>query len=201
MTAAPAGTGAGTARVPFWQALLTAALGVVLVAGAVTQTAWWVRDLGTGALAARAALVLAAALGGALLARGLRDALAPPAAAPAVPRTPVPPPVPQPVVETRPATASQPDDGLVRRVLEVRDLLDNTALRARLDDGIRSAGFELVTPAPGEPFDPAVHTAVDTEAATDGAAPGTIAAVEQVGLLQQGRLYRRAAVVVWEELR
>ncbi|SNS68938.1 GrpE protein [Geodermatophilus pulveris] len=196
MTAAPAGTGAGTARVPVRQGLLTAVLGVVLVAGAVTQTAWWVRDLGTGALAARAALVLAAALGGALLALGLRDALARPAAAPAVPQPPVPLPVPQPVV-----AAPQPDDGLVRRVLEVRDLLDNTALRARLDDGIRSAGFELITPAPGEPFDPGVHTAVDTEAATDGAAPGTIAAVEQVGLLQQGRLYRRAAVVVWEEAR
>ncbi|MGY1829743.1 nucleotide exchange factor GrpE [Geodermatophilus sp. SYSU D01180] len=197
MTSAPPVKAPGSLRPRLRVLLVAAVLGTALVTGALTVTVWSARDLDAADLVARGASVLAAAVGGALLAATVRGPLAraseEPADAPACGSVPSAAP--------RPGSAPRHPDGLVERVLEVRDLLENPALRARLDDGIRSAGFEVIAPAPGDPFDPSVHTAVSTEAAVTGTAPGTIAVVERVGLRQDEVLHRRAAVVVWEEQR
>ncbi len=193
MNAASRHADSTSGRRPDHHTVVPVVVGGLLVAGSLAQAAWVARDLGVGTLALRVGLLLAAAVGGGLLALALRGPLVrPPASSP----TEEPPqPAPGPPL----GTARQGDDPLLGRVLEVRDLLDSPALRARLDDGISSAGFEVLAPRPGERFDPAVHTAVDSEAAPEGATPGTIASVEQVGLRQGTTLLRRASVVVWRD--
>jgi len=65
----------------------------------------------------------------------------------------------------------------------------------KLDKSLRGAGLEVVNPL-DEKFDPAVHEAVATEAATKRDQDGTVARVYQVGYSFKGQLLRPARVVV-----
>jgi molecular chaperone GrpE len=65
----------------------------------------------------------------------------------------------------------------------------------KLDKSLRAAGLDVVNPL-DEKFDPAVHEAVATEAATKHEQDGTVARVYQVGYSFKGQLLRPARVVV-----
>ena len=184
--------------------LALAGVAVAVVLGCGVGTAWLSRSVEPWRMGILVALVVLAAVAGTVAGVATRRTAAAGEGGDPSPDSAPGRPAPAPVVHETPQPATPQagtDQRLVERVLEVRDLLANEALRARLDDGIRSAGFELIAPRPGDPFDPAVHLAVDTEPVTDGSTPGTVAATEHVGLRRQGHLHRRAAVVVWEARR
>jgi molecular chaperone GrpE len=102
---------------------------------------------------------------------------------------------------------------LVKEILEPLDdiarfahvdpaLSDSTTLvegvamvERKLEKTLRSAGLEVVDPV-GEPFDPAKHEAVGTEAAQSPEEDGTVGRVYQVGYTFRGLLLRPARVVV-----
>jgi molecular chaperone GrpE len=65
----------------------------------------------------------------------------------------------------------------------------------KLDKSLRAAGLDVVNPL-DEKFDPTVHEAVATEAATKHEQDGTVARVYQVGYSFKGQLLRPARVVV-----
>jgi hypothetical protein len=99
------------------------------------------------------------------------------------------------------AGSSGPGDdsgGLISHVIEVRDVVPQRALAARLDAGLSTVGIEPFDPT-GEPFDGRHHHVVDVRVTTDPTLVGTVAATERVGYYRGGVLYRAADVVVYHD--
>jgi molecular chaperone GrpE len=81
-------------------------------------------------------------------------------------------------------------------VTDSTTLVEGVAMVERkLDKTLRTAGLEPVNPV-GEPFDPARHEAVGTEAAASPKEYGTVGRVYQIGYTFKGQLLRPARVVV-----
>jgi molecular chaperone GrpE len=107
------------------------------------------------------------------------------------------------------ARATQRLQGLYVRLLEVADNLDRAlgyaakddplvpgvrATRQQLLDLLRHEGVTPIAVAPGAPFDPRLHEAVETQV---GDVPEmTVAEIKQPGYLFEGQVLRPARVVV-----
>jgi len=132
---------------------------------------------------------------------------APAAWAPASPPPPAAPPpfakppsAPQPPPNQRqlgPPAESPGVEAMVRRVIEVRDLVSSQSLSDRLGAALEDVGIQTVDPI-GQAFDPAAQHAVDVAPTTDPSAVGRVAATERVGYLRQGVVLRVPEVVVYK---
>ena len=78
---------------------------------------------------------------------------------------------------------------MVRRVIEVRDLLSSQSLSDRLGAALAHVGIQTVDPT-GQAFDPAAHHAVDVAPTTNPSAVGLVADTERVGYLRRGVVLR-----------
>ncbi len=122
----------------------------------------------------------------------------PPASQPPPPGQP--PPTTQPPPSQRPLgppTESPEVEAMVRRVIEVRDLLSSQSLSDRLGAALAHVGIQTVDPT-GQAFDPAAHHAVDVAPTTNPSAVGLVADTERVGYLRRGVVLRVPEVVVFK---
>lgn len=79
---------------------------------------------------------------------------------------------------------------------EVLPFLDGfEMIRGQLEGFMRAQGAEVIAPAAGEPFDPAIHEA--TGVVPDGGKPDTVAHVVQAGFMLGDTLLRPAQVLVF----
>lgn len=84
-------------------------------------------------------------------------------------------------------------------VLYAYDRTTSAGVRARLAEGLRTVGVEVVRPD-GEPFDPGRYEAGGIEPTTEPDRHGTVAETEVAGFTDRGVVVREPVVVVfrWE---
>jgi hypothetical protein len=104
---------------------------------------------------------------------------------------------PEEPTDLRPPAALDDERRALRDlVVYAYDRTTSAGVRARLAEGLRTVGVEVVAPD-GEPFDPARHEAGGTEPTTDPDRHGTVAETEVVGLVDRGLVVRDPVVVVY----
>jgi GrpE protein len=123
----------------------------------------------------------------------------------AVPRPqhePDPPPVPDRPKEPdrRPSRAEgvalDQRDTLAQTCMDVAESLEHNALAARLQLGLKHAGYEILAPTGGR-FDPEVHEAFERRPTDDPALNLIVAATMRPGYRLDGQIVRHAKVVVF----
>jgi hypothetical protein len=85
------------------------------------------------------------------------------------------------------------------------DLIDRNAggqrdgrLEAKLQTLLRAAGIENIAPSPGEPFRAGEHTVLQTRPSPDRSAANTVASLVTRGFRKDGRVFRRASIILYE---
>ncbi|THV26200.1 nucleotide exchange factor GrpE [Glycomyces paridis] len=170
--------------------LAAAALGAVFLTGGFDPVT----------LAVAAGSVVVAAVVAVVSGRSMTPPQAPVEAPPAFPSGPGAPSGPIPVQQLgEPARAAQAIADrtvLVETCIWMRDRATSPALAQHLDGTFARVGVSLVD-ATGQRFDPAVHEAGATVAASSPAEDGIIARTETPGYSDRGRLLRHPIVTVY----
>ncbi len=96
-----------------------------------------------------------------------------------------------------PVTADARTEVLTEGLIGAFDLAEaSPAVRAHVQQVLRRAGVVPLDAAPGSPFDPAAHLAVDTEQGPSDQT-GQVARQVRPGWTRDGAVVRPAEVVVW----
>ena len=80
--------------------------------------------------------------------------------------------------------------------LHLSDSVSSSALRSDIDVALRAAGYDLLVPT-GQPFDPALHDAVERRPTTDARDHNVVAATYRAGCRGRGHLLRSPEVAVF----
>lgn len=86
---------------------------------------------------------------------------------------------------------------MVDLLLYARDRVSSPAVASRMDDNLGLLGIQVLVPAVGDRFDPALHEASATVPTDDPAVHGTIAEVELAGYTDGDRMVRPPIVTVY----
>lgn len=94
------------------------------------------------------------------------DTTGPPVSQPTTPATPTPPTAPAEAPRPAPTAPTPDNTGVAKAVLAVADRLANQELVRRLHKAVaRIDGIGVISPAPGDAFDPLAHRWTDTRKA------------------------------------